>query len=415
MNSTARARALAALAASTWLLVSCEAARQERPVPQHPGAPAAVAAQPPAIPHAREIPAAGPLGPETPLALLLPARGPYAAPADMVRDGFLAALYAQAAPRPAVRVYDAGSSNESLRLAVHLAVSDGARFLVGPLRKESVAAMAAQGSPPVPVLALNYLEGSQYAPASFYQLGLAPEDEARAAAEQAIAAGLRRAAALTPQNEWGERILGAFSRRLAELGGELVSSQRYGGDTREISAPIRALMGLPESDERRAALAAVIGGKIEFDPRRRDDLDFVFLAAHADQGRLIVPQLRFQRLGDLPVFATAQAFDNGAGDADLSGLRTCDMPMMVDAGGRYAGVRAQLADVLPGRTREQQRLFALGYDAFQLAGFLFAGPLPAGGGYPAASGDLGMGGNGAITRALACPELARIAPMGPSR
>jgi outer membrane PBP1 activator LpoA protein len=165
-------------------------------------------------------------------------------------------------------------------------------------------------------------------------------------------------------------------------------------------------MGIPESEERKTALASVIG-KVEYEPRRRDDLDFVFVAAHAEQGRLIIPQLRFNRLGSLPVFATAQVFDNGTGDADLSGLRSCDMPMMLGAGGRYAALRGQLNDVLPGRTREQQRLFALGYDAYQLIGFLRAGPLPSGGGFPAATGDLGMGSNGAVTRTLTCGTLQR--------
>jgi len=354
----------------------------------------------------KEIAPAGPIGTETRIALLLPLHGTYASLAETTRDGFMAALYAQPPPRPIVRVYDTGAGAQALRDAVRQATNEGARFVVGPLQKELVSVMASQATPSVPALALNYLDSSQYAPANFYQLGLAPEDEARAAAEQAIAAGLRRAASLTPQNDWGERILAAFSKRLLELGGELVASERYSNNIGEVSGPIRAMMGLPESDERKNALASVLGVKLEFDPRRRDDLDFVFFAARADQGRLIVPQLRFQRLGSLPVFATAQAFDNGTGDSDLSGLRRCDMPLMLDPA--YATLRAQMNDALPGRTREQQRLFALGYDAFQLIGFLRNGPLP-GGGFPAATGNLVMGANGAITRSLSCAELAKSA------
>ena len=358
-----------------------------------------------------ELAPSGPLGAETRLALLLPLTGPYANQAEMVREGFMAALYA-AAPHPSVRVYDTGSGFDGVRRAVEQARSDGAQFLIGPLRKDAVMALAAQGTPSVPVLALNYLDSTQFAPSYFYQLGLAPEDEARAAAEQAAAAGLRHAAALTPQNEWGERILAAFSHRLTELGGDLISIQRYSPDSPAAAQPIAALMGLPESEERHRALMAVLGTKTEFDARRRDDLDFVFVAARAEQGRLLVPQLRFHRLGNLPVYATSQAFDSGAGDSDLSGLRTCDMPLMLDNNGRYAALRAQLSELFPRRSRDQQRLFALGYDAFQLLGFLRSGPLPAGGGFPAATGDLGMGGNGAITRALSCADL-RVASAQP--
>jgi outer membrane PBP1 activator LpoA protein len=397
-TTTLRCAALLFVAAA---LAACQPLTRPTPKTPAPPAPATPAPQP-------EIAPAAPLGAESRIALLLPQRGAFTQLAEMVRDGFFAALYSQQGPRPSVRVYDTGANVEMLRQAIRQATADGARFIVGPLQKDMVTAMAAQGSPPVPVLALNYLDASQHAPGTFYQLGLAPEDEARAAATQAVSAGFRRAAALTPQNEWGERILNAFSKRLAELGGELVSAQRY-GNVAEISQPIRALMALPESDERRTALAGILG-KLEFEPRRRDDLDFVFVAARADQGRLVIPQLRFHRLGSLPVFATAQVFDNGTGDSDLSGLRSCDMPMMVGAGGRYASLRAELSEVLPGRTREQQRLFALGYDAYQLVGFLHVGPLPASGGFPAATGDLGMGANGAISRNLQCAELARSAP-----
>ncbi len=390
---------VAALAAT---LASCVA-----PVKPVPKAPAPVVKPAPVVPEpVRELAPTGPLGSDTHIGLLLPLRGQYAGAAEMVRDGFLAGVYAQPAPRPVVRVYDSGTSLESLRQAQRQAVAEGARFLIGPLQKDLVTALASQGTPPAPTLALNYLDATQPAPAGFYQLGLAPEDEARAAAEQAIAAGLRRAASLTPQNDWGERIYAAFSKRLLELGGELVSAQRYSGDINQVSGPIRALMGIPESEERRTALAALLG-KLEFEARRRDDLDFVFLAARAEQGRLIVPQLRFHRLGSLPVFATAQVFDSGTGDADLTGLRRCDMPLLLDAGPRNAMLRAQIQDVLPGRTRDQQRLFALGYDAYQLIGFLRNGPLPSGGGFPAASGDLGMGANNAVTRGLTCAELAR--------
>jgi hypothetical protein len=413
MKSTRLARRLLAFLVCGALLAACMPPQRgpQRPVYRQPprAVPAGEVVQDaPARTDEfrRELAAGGPLGSGTRLALLLPLHGAYVAAAEMVREGFMAALYSQAAPRPTVRIYDTGANGENLLYAMQQARQEGAGFLIGPLQKDVVAALAAQGAPAVPVLALNYLDSTQFPPGHFFQLGLAPEDEARAAAEQAIAAGLRRAAALAPQNEWGDRVLNAFSRRLLELGGELASAQRYTLSGRDQSEPIRALMGLPESQERQRALSASLGVKLEFDPRRRDDLDFVFVAARAEQGRLLVPQLRFHRLGSLPVYATAQVFDNGTGDADVNGLRYCDMPLMLDLSGRYAALRSQLAEILPGKSRDQQRLFALGYDAYQLLSFLRAGPLPPGGGYPAASGDLSMNPAGAITRGLQCTELS---------
>jgi hypothetical protein len=53
-----------------------------------------------------------------------------------------------------------------------------------------------------------------------------------------------------------------------------------------------AILGFDESQRRYRALSAVVGA-LQFTPRRRDDLQFVFLAGQPVQGRLLRPQLRF--------------------------------------------------------------------------------------------------------------------------
>ncbi|WP_404854442.1 penicillin-binding protein activator, partial [Escherichia coli] len=45
-----------------------------------------------------------------------------------------------------------------------------------------------------------------------FQFGLAAEDEARAVASRAWGDGMRRAVALVPRGEWGDRVLAAFSQ-----------------------------------------------------------------------------------------------------------------------------------------------------------------------------------------------------------
>ena len=120
--------------------------------------------------------------PASSLALILPLSGALAPTAEAVRDGFMAAALKTPNHLP-VRLYDSGNSNASSLAAYQQALREGASFVVGPLRKESIAAIAALGQLPAPVLALNYLDETAQAPANFFQFGLAPEDEARAAAE----------------------------------------------------------------------------------------------------------------------------------------------------------------------------------------------------------------------------------------
>lgn len=335
------------------------------------------------------------------LALILPLTGPLATTAEAVRDGFLAA-YLKSGGRTPVRLYDSGGSNESSLIAYQQAIREGAGFIVGPLRKESIAAIAAQGQLQVPVLALNYLDEAARAPNNFFQFGLAPEDEARAIAEQAVAQGDKRAIALVPQTEWGERVLAALDKRLRELGGSVIKSARYKPGAVDYGDIIQDLMNLQASQNRHNALTGIIGSKSEFEPHRRDDIDFIFMASRPSEGHMIWPQLRFYRATGLPVYATSLIY-NGAGDAELNGVRFCDMPLMLQADSNWASLRADTAD-LPA-IKNQPRLFALGYDAYNLASLMQSGKMQTEVVIPAASGGLVMKANGAITRTLGCAQF----------
>ena len=85
------------------------------------------------------------------------------AEARIIRDGFQFALsQLPAAGQPQLKVYDTASGTAAEQLAA--ARADGATFVVGPLLKNDVAALAAAGSPPVPMLALNALANDARGP-----------------------------------------------------------------------------------------------------------------------------------------------------------------------------------------------------------------------------------------------------------
>ncbi|MBI3171490.1 MAG: penicillin-binding protein activator, partial [Hydrocarboniphaga effusa] len=322
-----------------------------------------------------------------------------------IRDGFFAAFYRAAMPRPALRVYDTGATPDSLIAAYREALDDGAEFIVGPLKREDVAALAESGRQPVPVLALNYLDANRAAPFNFFQWGLAPEDEARQAAERAVTERQFRAVMLAPDSEWGGRVAGAFRERLESLGGKVVAARTYSSDSRDHSETIRALLLLDQSEERHRALTTTLGVKSEFEPRRRSDVDLVFIAARPDHAQLLGPQLRFHRAGDLPTYATSLIYDGDAPAADLNGLRFCDMPWMLAQDGELAALRSQLRTLFPGRGRDYTRLLALGYDAYTLAALLDKGQLSPGSYFPGGSGTLSLRADGVITRGLSCAQI----------
>lgn len=344
------------------------------------------------------VPMTLPHGQAASIALLLPLSGTFSATAESVRDGFFSAYFADAA-HPAARVYDVGSTPDSLRAAYQTALSEGATFIVGPLRKEYVAQIAGF-RPSVPVLALNYLDAGVVAPDNVFQFGLAPADEARSAAEQASAAGLHRAAALVPDADWGRSALSAFDEALRANGGAVVSAQRYDQRQFDQSKIIAALMGISASEDRHRSLTTTLGEKSEFESRRRADIDMVFLGARGQDARALIPQLLFNRAGGLPIYATALIYD-GKPNADINGLRFCDAPWIIGQSQQLQQQRAATA----GLTIVNPRLFALGRDAYTLAAGLAQNRLQVGQEVDGVSGQLQWRTRNVIGRKLSCVQI----------
>ena len=351
------------------------------------------------------------------VALLLPLSGRNASAAAAIRNGFLGAYFANAGgmdDRQSIRVYDIGREGGATA-AYDRAVSDGAEFVVGPLLKSSVAELANNSLVPVPVLTLNTLDEGNVAPPGLYQFALAPEDEARSAAERAIADGHTRAVALVPNSAWGRRLLSAFATEFESRGGILLDTSAYASGNPDYSGAIEDLMELTGSVGRYTRLRANIGGPLQFDPRRRQDAEFVFLAADAATGRLMKSQLKFHYAGDLPVYATSLIYGmDERSNADLNGVRFADVPWVIAPPPWLAYLPAAFADYFPGEKR-LARLHALGYDAYQLAGSLF--------GYDGthtallngATGQLYLSVDGRVHRRLAWAEFVngRPTPLEP--
>ena len=104
-----------------------------------------------------------------------------------------------------------------------------------------------------------------------------------------------------------------------------------------------------------------------FEPRRRSDIEFIFAPAQASTERLLRPQLRFHYAGDIPTYATSEAFEpDMRANEDLDGLMFPDMPWIL--GGDFAdAVRAAAREAWPSGGPYRGRLFAFGFDAFRLA------------------------------------------------
>ncbi len=266
------------------------------------------------------------------IAILLPRSGPYANVAAAVRDGFMAAWYQQPPThRPQLRFYDSSQLEHTL-YTFQQAVLQGAQMVVGPLNKDSVNMLLQLESLPLPVLALNQVEENNAFMPKLYQFGLAPEDEAEQVAERAWLDGHQQAVILTPNSNWGQRIGERFRQRWELLGGRVLEYQRYIANENDFSQPIRLLLNINESKARISALEQELGMRLETEARRRQDADFIFLAARPKQGRQLGPQLKFHHAGDLPIYATSHIYsgiEDNEKDRDLGQISFVDTPWLL--------------------------------------------------------------------------------------
>lgn len=362
------------------------------------------------------------------IGLALPLTGRFADPAAAVRDGFLAAYYASDAPRPRLHIYDTNAVADMAAL-LERARGDGVGLLVGPLDKGHVAELRTlelgssdegegESTPAMPILALNYTETDNGYP-GFYQFGLAPEDEAEAAAERAVNMGLRRGLALVPDNDWGERVLSAFRDALYYLGGEMVDYATYDPREQDHAGPIKTLLqyrGVPEDGTGEDGGRGPVETDENGDPierGRRQDADFIFVAAQPAEARLIRTQLRFYRAMRLPVLATSHVFTgkvDPARDSDLDGLMFADMPWTLAREGEIAERRERIRKLWPDAADRYLRLFALGHDAWALQSRIRRGGLETGRLLDGDTGELFLQPDGEIHRALEWARFVRGRP-----
>jgi len=313
------------------------------------------------------------LGRPTRIAVIVPMSGRFAKAASAVRNGLLTAYYADSSQnyRPEIRFYDEGEDPQQIQTIYQQAVNDGADFVIGPLNKEAVTNLARYNGVQGGILALNYGEFAEeeQLPENFFQMSLSPEQEAIHVAEHAWLDGHTKAAAIYPDSQWGERVYEAFKARWEELGGTIVEYQTYDMKKSDYAVPIKQLMNIDESEQRYRTVRDMVRQKVEYEPRRRKDVDFIFMAAFSRQGRLLRPQLKFHRASDIPVYATSHVFSGSLQpdmDRDMNGVRFSDMPWTLLTHSQNDQLKLQIKTVWPNTSNRYMRLFALGIDAYQI-------------------------------------------------
>jgi uncharacterized protein len=358
--------------------------------PQHPANDSVLGVASTQIASATEYPDA--------VALLLPLSGRSEAVGVAVRDGFIAAYLEQdPTKRPRLRIYDVAA--ESVASAYTHAVSEGAGFVVGPLTKEDVAALAPLSGGHTPVLALNFLSESVVAPKDFYQFALFPEDEARMIARHAVTDGRLNGVVIVPSGELGNRVAAAFADELSHHGGTVLDSQHYEASQVDFTDIIKQVLQV-----------RMVKGE---PATHRTDAAFVFVAGAPGVARQILPQLKFNYAGDVPVYSMSDSFEpDPAANSDLEGMMFPDMPWMIGGDPVTTQIRDSVRAAWPARTVRRDRLYAFGFDAYRLVPVLRSKSPAAVSDISGVSGRLHLDEHNRIRRDLEWARISNGVPNG---
>ena len=350
------------------------------------------------------------------VALLLPLSGRAATVGRAIRDGAFSAYadrYAGTLDAPRLTVYD--TAGETPADVLQRAIDDGAELVIGPVLRSNVDALAAFSVIPVPTVLLNYPTLTETLGRGLFAFGLAPEDEARTAAAQAIADGHRRAVALVPATDWGQRVQGAFAETFTALGGQVLAAENYVTEAADHSDEIERALLLTDSVARYRRMRSLLGTSLQFEPRRRADVDLIFVGANTANARQIKPQLRFHYAGDLPVYATSAVSDPAERDTvnDLNGIRFAEIPWLIDT---MEGLATPLTEARRSLSsaRNQPRLHALGQDALLVGLGVFSETLQSAP-IDGATGRLTLGLDGLVSRELGWAAYVAGRPVGMQR
>ena len=270
------------------------------------------------------------------IAVLLPLKsGPLARLAEAVRRGVWEAHRVHSDSGLALVVYATGDDAFDITQGYERAVQQGAQFVIGPLTRSAVSALAGGSLVSVPTLALNAPESDAPLPTNLYLFGLQIENEAKQLAKLAAQQGRRRPLIVAGDGALSKRLSQAFSEEWRRLGKDPPDQFAYTTDPAELGR-LRDTLALGNAD-------------------------MAFLALDAKEAKLIRSFLGLS----LPIYATSLVHTgtDSLARLELNGVYFVDMPWLL-----APDHPAVLSYARPEQTNlEFQRFYALGIDAYRIA------------------------------------------------
>ena len=249
--------------------------------------------------------------------------------------------------------------------------------VIGPLLKSNVESFLSlseeQIALQVPSLLLNLPNHKELAS---YQtvLSMQPEAEAIQAASTLSQQNYRHPVILSHQDKTSKRIANAFSQQWKALSGTAVDIV-YFNKGKQMQASIKKALDVDASQTRIKQLQSRLKNNIKAESRNRRDIDMIYLIGSAAQTRLVKPYIDVNTspfAEVIPIFASSRSHSNfdyinkNSSTTDLQGLTFTQMPWLLTSKQQDKSLAQMSQQLWPKRSDSLSRLFAMGYDSYNL-------------------------------------------------
>jgi len=197
-----------------------------------------------------------------------------------------------------------------------------------------------------------------------------PEDEAKQAAATLSRQQFKHPIVLSQKNIVSKRIAQAFVRQWQRITGNTIEVVYY--DTgAQMQENVKASLSVNKSKARITKLKSRLNQSIKTKTRNRRDIDMIYLVGTPEQTRLVKPYIEvniseFATL--IPVYASSRSHSTQSdysSNSDLQGLTFTEIPWLL-ANEQNTELATLSQELWPKRSDGLSRLFAMGYDSYQL-------------------------------------------------
>lgn len=377
----------------------------ENSYPQHP----VLLFMPTQLTNIQEI---QPFQPEN-IAVLLPLSGRFREQGKSIQLGILDAFYRQQQLNnsattgnfeinsPTLHFYD--SHAQSVEDITAQFAQNKIDFVIGPLLKNEIETFLPLVEK-MPVLALNAFpekmpNSKNSAPETVstdqpwhYSFSLSPEQEAKQAAQFISDNKHKNPLIIAPKSDYGKRVAQAFKNEWQALHNKEIE-QHFFTSKSKLASFIERVLQTDKSETRNNQMQKITNLPLEKEVRSRTDIDAIYLVSKRDELILLKPFLdvTVSPFADkIPLYASSRSheFDRGGlQNKELSNFTFSDMPFLINQQGE---IITGLNKVLPRQSYAALRLFAFGFDSYQLIGQLIRLQKTEGYYYPGLVGQLSL-------------------------